>query len=727
MKKIFLSFTFLVLISLIGLISILSTIGIETKRFNDILSENINKSNNNINFKFNTIKFKIDLKQIGLFLETNKPIVDYRNISIPIEELKVYINFLALIKSDAKIEKISLNFEKMGVKQLKELSTILKPSNLTILINNRIKKGYLDGEVEIYFNKKGLIDNFISRGLVENLKVTIKDDLHLEKTDFTFFADNTDILLKNISSESENLKIKDGDIKIKLGQKIFLSSNFKTDLKYNQNLKLYKKFLDKYKITKNLSSLNLELNNNLYLEFDKTLKVKNFDFKNNGNIKKADITFENPVKSNFIKDDIKEFSIVNTNVETNFALKKSTINLSGNYSKNQGELLTFNLQNIIEDKLFNLKIDGDIDEQIDFQFLNYQKPRDKIANISLEILKKKNDLFIKKVNFIEGKNTINIKGLKLRAEKFVSLDEISVKTETKGKNNNDFSIKYGDKISISGKRFDANNLSRILTNRSNNQNFSNINKEIEINFSNVAVPFSESLTNFSLIGKIEKGKFVKISSKGNFGENKYLDIIMKNDTQNKKKYLEIYSDLTKPLLADYSFFDGLTGGKLLFSSTIEKNLSISNLKIENFKVVNAPGMVKLLSLADLGGLADLAEGEGISFDILDIKMQKTNELLKLNEILALGPSISVIMEGYQDSSVTSLKGTLVPAKTLNKIISKIPVIGKIVIPKDVGEGLFGISFKLKGPPGNIKTTINPIRTITPRFIQKIIEKNKNLK
>ena len=31
-----------------------------------------------------------------------------------------------------------------------------------------------------------------------------------------------------------------------------------------------------------------------------------------------------------------------------------------------------------------------------------------------------------------------------------------------------------------------------------------------------------------------------------------------------------------------------------------------------------PGMIKLLSLADLGGLADLAEGEGISFEILEI-------------------------------------------------------------------------------------------------------------
>ena len=135
-------------------------------------------------------------------------------------------------------------------------------------------------------------------------------------------------------------------------------------------------------------------------------------------------------------------------------------------------------------------------------------------------------------------------------------------------------------------------------------------------------------------------------------------------------------------------------------------------------------MVKLLSLADLGGLADLAKGEGISFDILEVSMEKRKNILKLNEILALGPSISVLLEGYQDSKVTSLRGTLVPAKNLNKLISKIPVIGDIVIPKEVGEGLFGISFKIKGPPGKVKTTINPIRTLTPRFIQKIVDKKK---
>ena len=201
---------------------------------------------------------------------------------------------------------------------------------------------------------------------------------------------------------------------------------------------------------------------------------------------------------------------------------------------------------------------------------------------------------------------------------------------------------------------------------------------------------------------------------------------MKHDESFAKKYLEIYSDLTRPLLTEYSFFKGLSGGKLFFTSIIENSKSTSKLKIENFKIVNAPGAIKLLSLADLGGLADLAEGEGLSFDVLEIDMEKNKSFLKLNEILALGPSISVLMDGYQDENgLTSLRGTLVPAKTLNKMISKIPVIGNIVIPKEVGEGLFGISFKMKGPKGNIKTTINPIKTITPRFIQKIIERNKN--
>ena len=138
--------------------------------------------------------------------------------------------------------------------------------------------------------------------------------------------------------------------------------------------------------------------------------------------------------------------------------------------------------------------------------------------------------------------------------------------------------------------------------------------------------------------------------------------------------------------------------------------------------------MKLLSLADFGGLADLASGDGLSFEKLEIKMSGNKKFIKLEELYAVGPSISVLMEGYkEDGGLISLKGTLVPAKNLNKILSKIPVIGNIIIPQEIGEGLFGVSFKMKGQPGKIKTTINPIKTLTPRFITKALEKAKKSK
>ena len=40
-------------------------------------------------------------------------------------------------------------------------------------------------------------------------------------------------------------------------------------------------------------------------------------------------------------------------------------------------------------------------------------------------------------------------------------------------------------------------------------------------------------------------------------------------------------------------------------------------------------MIKLLSLADLRGLADLAKGDGITFETLEINMEKNNKILKI--------------------------------------------------------------------------------------------------
>ena len=727
MKKIIFALTSVFFFIFFSLIIALSTIGIETNRFNNLIKSRISQSNNNVNLELTTVKFKLDIKEISLFIETSNPKINYRNAFIPAKNIKVYIDFLSLVTSEPKIKKINLSLNELNINQLKKLSITLKPSNFTSFLNNKIRQGKLIAELEFYLDEKNLIKNFIARGSVSNLKTEITRNINLNKTHFSFFADKSDVLIKNIFGEIGPISIKDGDVQLKLLPEISLVSNFRSNIKINNKSENYASLVKNFKYAKDMNSLNADLNNTFLINFDKTFKVKKYNYKNNGRVINVNFDFKKPIENYFLSEKINQLSLVNSEIKTHISSEKNNVSIKGKYSLNKGNILSYDLSNIINNELLKLKLDVEYDKPVELEFINYKKSKESIGNLLLDLTKKKENIKVNKLSFIESNNSVLIEDIEFNKNKFLSLKNISVKTFNNGIKNNDFSISFDKKIIVNGTQFDARNLPKIINQKNSKNIFSQINKDIEIDFLNIAAPLSENLKNFKLIGEIRKGKFIKISSKGDFGSNNFLDITMKNDQKNKKKYLEVYSDLTRPLLTEYNFFKGLTGGKLLYSSIIDGDKSNSKLKIENFNVVNAPGMIKLLSLADLSGLADLAEGEGMSFDVLEIQMEKDKDSLKINEILALGSSMSVLMEGYQNPSITSLRGTLVPAKTLNKMISKIPVLGNIVIPKEIGEGLFGISFKIKGPPGKIKTTINPIRTITPRFIQKIIDRNKKTK
>ncbi|MDA8618479.1 hypothetical protein N9L17_01190 [Candidatus Pelagibacter bacterium] len=722
MKKIIINLILAIIFLFITLLILLATVGIETNKFNKLISDNVNQSKN-INLDLNTIKFKLDPKKLSLFLETKDPKINYRGVIIPVQNVQVFVDFLSLLKSNPKIKKTNLIMQELDTNQLNNLSKILKPSNFKNLMNNKVKEGKLISQIEIFLDDKSEINNFIAKGKFKNFKAELFNGFELSETNLTFIADKNDILIKKIEGKIDNIKISDGDIKLNFENGAKVSSNFDTNLNLNENFFIKQsKFLNKLGFYGRIKSLNGSFKNNFYINFDNTYKVQDYNYSFLGKIEKSKFDLPIPIKNTMI-DEISKIYLSDFQLKSIFTPKKNSINGKGKYSFNNTEFYKIDLENNFSKDLLNLKLNFDYVNKLKLDFINYEKLNNSIANLSLELKKNKDNIDISKLYYIEGDNSLKIDGLRFKKNKFLSFKKIDVATL-----NNKFFIKYGKNILIKGSKFDATNLAKFLGNQNEKNNFKKINSNIEIDFKNIKVPMSEELKNFKLIGEIKKGQFVKITSKGDFGGGNFLDISMKKDTNTDKKYLEIYSDLTRPLLTEYSFFKGLSGGKLLFTSIIDNTKSNSKLKIENFKVVNAPGVIKLLSLADLRGLADVAEGEGLSFDILEIDMERTGDFLKLSEILALGPSMSVLIEGYQDEKgLTSLRGTLVPAKTLNKLISKIPIIGNIVIPKEVGEGLFGISFKMKGPKGNIKTTINPIKTLTPRFIQKIVERKKNSK
>ena len=108
-----------------------------------------------------------------------------------------------------------------------------------------------------------------------------------------------------------------------------------------------------------------------------------------------------------------------------------------------------------------------------------------------------------------------------------------------------------------------------------------------------------------------------------------------------------------------------------------------------------------------------------------MNFSNNKNIMNIEEIYAIGPAISILLDGYVErNKLITLSGTLVPATTVNKVIGSIPILGNILVGKKAGEGVFGVSFKIKGPPNKVKTTVNPIKTLTPRFITRTLEKIK---
>ena len=587
----------------------------------------------------------------------------------------------------------------------------------------------------------------------------------------TFFGHETNKFNKIIKSEIhksnsdvilnfEKILIKLDPIKLNLFIK-FINPNLnylKTELplsllKTNVNLE----FLTKNKIIINDITLSTK-----YLDFDKIkplikkaniynenfkliksgkLKVKNFNLKFDENFNvKNDYELEGDLNSVNIKFS-EEYEI--NNLISTFSYKRGSLSFENmswsliNEKKEKNEFLNGKISILSKKNIQDININFEIknlQDLLKISVMNYDlsqySTQKVVANLSIN---KKKQIEFSNLSVSDKNNKFDIKNVILDQNlNVINFDQISVKTNIDNKLNNEFTIQNKKKILIKGKVFDAKNLLKELSRDNKKNTFLNkISKDIEVDFNRILKGTSFPINKFRLVGKIKKGSFEKISAKSDFGENEHIDISLKKRGNTGEKILEVYSDIAAPLLNDFKFFQGLEGGDLNFTSSFSDEISSSNLIINNFKLNKAPALAKILSLADLKGLTDTLKGEGISFDTLSAKYNTNSSLMKIDEIFMIGPSISILIDGYVEkkSGLVSLRGTLVPAKTLNSLIAKIPVVGDILIGKKIGEGVFGISFKVKGLPNELKTTVNPIKTLTPRFITRALEnvKKKELK
>ena len=339
-----------------------------------------------------------------------------------------------------------------------------------------------------------------------------------------------------------------------------------------------------------------------------------------------------------------------------------------------------------------------------------------------------NDLIFKEASIRAEDNLIMIKNLSLnKKNRIIKVDQIDLDYFDIKNKKNELYLKRTkeNNYELSGLMLNASSLISDLLERKDDVKSKIFQNDINLNINLNKTYIDENNIVNNLKGKlyIKDNEVSKAKITAFFENKKKIDLTI--NTKNDEKVTTLYSFKAKPFVNKYKFIKGFREGDLNFYSSKKDGISNSVLKIDNFKIQEIPVLAKLLTLASLQGIADLLTGEGIRFTDFEMNFSNNKKLMIIDEMYAIGPSISILMEGYiQSNELISLRGTLVPASTINRSIASIPLIGDLLIGKKVGEGIFGVSFKIKGPPKNLDTTVNPIKTLTPRFITRTLEKIK---
>jgi hypothetical protein len=141
-----------------------------------------------------------------------------------------------------------------------------------------------------------------------------------------------------------------------------------------------------------------------------------------------------------------------------------------------------------------------------------------------------------------------------------------------------------------------------------------------------------------------------------------------------------------------------------------------------FRIASAPTFARILTLSSLTGIGDVVSGkQGITFDRMIVPFKFGDGLATIVDMRAVGSELGITAEGTVDleKDVIKIRGTIVPAYTINSLLGKIPLVGTL-LTGDKGGGIFAASYEVTGPVVDPKTSVNPLSALAPAFLRNLL-------
>jgi len=721
---------FTVFLILFSAIFYLSIFGVKTNKFNNQITKSILKIDKRINLNLSDIHYLLNPYNFTINIKTKNPQILLEGRSLGINKIQTNVALKSLINDQFKIDNMEIITKEIKLNDVIALVRVFQNSPQLFILDTIIKDGLVIANINLSFDEKGKVKkNYKIEGSVKKVKLNIFNQVKLKNLNFNYSIDNKTYSLKQINTRINNTKITSPLIEIKKDKSLFFVKGHILNDQKNFDIEELNFIFSNLPKNVDIQKVRFSSKNKFSFNINQRLKVDNIDVESVIELDQLIFNKKNlklkPYFPNF-KEKIKleEHNIVINYKKNKFKIKGEGKILLEEKSDNLSYQITKDKKHISFNSRINLKNNSLILDLLDFE---KREGLNSLVSIKGDF-KNNNQLSFNLINLKEKNNEISIKGLVLNESfKIIDLENFEVNYKNNKKILNSLNLKKDNSnFIIEGDSFDASKIINIImdTDEENSSIFNNLNSKINIKIKKVYIDETNYINN--LYGNISynNNKIKNLKLESIFPNKKKINLFI--ETKNNSEIItRLFSAYPKPLIKRYNFVKGFEDGYLDFYSSKKGGISNSVLVIDNFKVKEVPVFAKLLSLASLQGIADLLTGEGIRFTDFEMNFSSQKGLIAIEELYAIGPAVSILLDGYiEKNKLVSLRGTLVPATTINRSIASIPLLGKILIGDKVGEGVFGVSFKIKGAPKKLKTTVNPIKTLTPRFITRTLEKIK---
>ena len=175
------------------------------------------------------------------------------------------------------------------------------------------------------------------------------------------------------------------------------------------------------------------------------------------------------------------------------------------------------------------------------------------------------------------------------------------------------------------------------------------------------------------------------------------------------------ADLGRTLKA-LGVYHQLEGGRLNGEMTYDSpTVGGGVVRIEEFTLDNPSLLVQLLSLLSLEQL--LSGSTSTMFKQATLPLRVDGPLWHLDNASLQGPSMDMRLTGTydQEQHLLNMDGKLAPGIPLNRLVSKIPVLGTLLTGSQ--DGVVVADFKIKGSTADPQVNVRPLSVITPGLLK----------